>query len=160
MDRRDKRDMVAPRAKRCLMLTRPGSHTPIANVQIAAIFRPCCVWSTPPDVDPQTRVGFSPPIRRNGTTTITTCSPTVFPLNGAFVLRFIRGRTSTLSNHAYGSAFDINADETPLGARPRLVGQRGATRELVPLANKWGFYWGGHFGSRPDGMHFEVAFLK
>ncbi|MFC1534810.1 M15 family metallopeptidase [Thermodesulfobacteriota bacterium] len=21
----------------------------------------------------------------------------------------------------------------------------------------FGFYWGGHFKSRPDGMHFEVA---
>ena len=84
----------------------------------------------------------------------------VTSFDGAFVPRFIRGSTSTLSNHAFGSAFDINADENPLGARPRLVGQRGSTRELVPLANKWGFYWGGHFGSRPDGMHFEIAFLK
>ena len=48
------------------MLTRPGRHTPIANVQIAAIFRPCCVWSTPPDVDPQTRVGFSPIVNLEG----------------------------------------------------------------------------------------------
>src|SRR5262245_6662247 len=84
----------------------------------------------------------------------------VISYDGAFVPRFIRGSTSTLSNHAFGSAFDIDADENPLGARPRLVGQRGSTRELVPLANKWGFYWGGHFGSRPDGMHIEVAFLK
>jgi len=30
----------------------------------------------------------------------------------------------------------------------------------VPLANKWGFYWGGHFGGRLDGMHFEVAVLR
>jgi hypothetical protein len=73
---------------------------------------------------------------------------------------FIRGNTTTLSNHAFGTAFDINADQNSLGARPALVGQRGSTRELVPLANKWGFYWGGHFGSRPDGMHFEIAFLK
>jgi hypothetical protein len=36
-------------------------------------------------------------------------------------------------------------------------------RELVPLANKWGFWWGGHWGyngkGRYDGMHFEVAKL-
>jgi lysozyme family protein len=84
----------------------------------------------------------------------------VLSFDGSFVPRFIRGSTTTLSNHAFGSAFDINADENPLGARPPLVGQRGSTRELVPLANKRGFYWGGHFGSRQDGMHFEVAFLK
>lgn len=80
--------------------------------------------------------------------------------DGSFVARFIRGSTSSLSNHSFGTAFDINASENRLGARPPLVGQRGSTRELVPLANKWGFYWGGHFGGRPDGMHFEIAFLK
>jgi hypothetical protein len=29
-------------------------------------------------------------------------------------------------------------------------------RELVEIANEWGFYWGGHF-TRKDGMHFEIA---
>lgn len=48
----------------------------------------------------------------------------------------------------------------PLGARPALVGQKGSVRELVPIANKWGFYWGGHYSGRKDGMHFEVAVLK
>jgi hypothetical protein len=83
----------------------------------------------------------------------------VLSFDGSFVPRFIRGSATVLSNHAFGSAFDINASENPLGARPRLVGQPGSVRELVPLANKWGFYWGGHFGSRPDGMHFEIALL-
>jgi hypothetical protein len=84
----------------------------------------------------------------------------VISYQGSFVPRFIRGSTSVLSNHAFGSAFDINAPENGLGVRPALVGQRGAVRELVPAAHRWGFYWGGHFGSRPDGMHFEVAFIK
>ncbi len=84
----------------------------------------------------------------------------VLTYDGSFVPRFIRGSRTVLSNHAFGSAFDINADLNPLGQRPKLVGQRGSVRELVPLANQWGFYWGGHFGSRPDGMHFEIAFLK
>ena len=84
----------------------------------------------------------------------------ILTYDGAFVARFIRGSTTTLSNHAFGTAFDINAAQNPLGARPKLVGERGSTRELVSIANKWGFYWGGHFGSRPDGMHFEIAFLK
>jgi peptidoglycan hydrolase-like protein with peptidoglycan-binding domain len=84
----------------------------------------------------------------------------VLSFDGAFVPRFIRGSSRTLSNHAFGSAFDINAAENPLGSRPKLVGERGCVRELVPIAHKWGFYWGGHFGSRPDGMHFEIAFIK
>jgi hypothetical protein len=84
----------------------------------------------------------------------------ILSFDGSFNARFIRGSTTLLSNHAFGTAFDINAAENTLGTRPLLVGQRGSIRELVPIANKWGFYWGGHFGSRPDGMHFEIAFLK
>ena len=80
--------------------------------------------------------------------------------DGAFVPRFIRGSTTALSNHAFGSAFDLNAALNPLGAQPALVGQKGSLRELVKLANDHGFYWGGHFQSRRDGMHFEVAELK
>lgn len=84
----------------------------------------------------------------------------ILSYDGSFVARFIRGSTTQLSNHAFGSAFDINAGENPLGARPALVGTRGSVRELVPIANRHGFYWGGHFGSRPDGMHFEIAFIQ
>lgn len=80
--------------------------------------------------------------------------------DGAYVPRFIRRSNVVLSNHAFGSAFDINASTNGLGIRPKLVGHQGSVRELVPIANKWGFYWGGHFGSRPDGMHFQIAFLK
>ena len=83
----------------------------------------------------------------------------VLTFEGAFVARFIRGSTSTLSNHAFGSAFDINYRWNKLGARPALVGETGSVRELVPIAHEHGFYWGGHFNRR-DGMHFEVALLK
>lgn len=80
--------------------------------------------------------------------------------DGSFVPRFVRGSRVTLSNHAFGSAFDINERYNKLGKRPALVGEKGSVRELVTIANEWGFYWGGHFSSRPDGMHFEVAFVK
>jgi len=78
---------------------------------------------------------------------------------GSFVPRFIRGSDTVLSNHAFGTAFDINVAFNPLGAQPALVGRPGSVRELVPIANQNGFYWGGHF-TRLDGMHFEVAVLK
>jgi hypothetical protein len=42
---------------------------------------------------------------------------------------------------------------------PALVGQRGSLRELVPAANRLGFFWGGHYANRKDGMHFEVSKL-
>ena len=74
---------------------------------------------------------------------------------GSWSPRFIRGSTTELSNHAYGAAFDINVPWNPLGRRPALVGDRGSVRELVPIANQHGFYWGGHYKTRPDGMHFE-----
>lgn len=80
--------------------------------------------------------------------------------DGSYVPRFIRGSTSTLSNHAFGTAFDVNAAWNPLGTQPALMGKQGCVRELVEIANQHGFYWGGHFQSRPDGMHFEVAELR
>ncbi|MBW7868297.1 MAG: M15 family metallopeptidase [Brumimicrobium sp.] len=75
---------------------------------------------------------------------------------GAYAPRFVRGSKTVLSNHSYGTAFDINVAWNGLGKTPALVGEQGSVRELVPIAHKWGFYWGGHF-SRPDGMHFEVV---
>ena len=75
---------------------------------------------------------------------------------GTYVPRFIRGSTTRLSNHAYGTAFDINVKWNGLAKRPALKGKEGSVRELVPIANKFGFYWGGHF-RRKDGMHFEFA---
>jgi len=80
----------------------------------------------------------------------------VLTWDGSFVPRFVRGSRQTLSNHAFGSAFDINAAWNGLGVIPPLVGQKGSVRELVEIANENGFYWGGHFPRR-DGMHFEIA---
>lgn len=75
--------------------------------------------------------------------------------NGSFAPRFIRGSEKNLSNHAYGSAFDINAKYNQLGAQPALKGKTGSVRELVTLAYSHGFSWGGWYKNRPDGMHFE-----
>jgi len=78
--------------------------------------------------------------------------------NGTYSPRCIRGSQTKLSNHAFGTAFDINVKWNGLAKRPALVGEEGSVRELVEIANKLGFYWGGHF-SRKDGMHFEIAKL-
>jgi peptidoglycan hydrolase-like protein with peptidoglycan-binding domain len=84
----------------------------------------------------------------------------ILTYDGSFVPRYVRGSRSVLSNHAFGSAFDINANYNKIGHEPALVGNKGCVRELVQIANAWGFYWGGHYNSRKDGMHFEVAYLK
>ena len=76
---------------------------------------------------------------------------------GSYVPRFIRGSRTSLSNHAWGTAFDINAQWNSLGARPALTTEIGSVRRLVPRANELGFYWLGHSTGRPDGMHFEVC---
>lgn len=78
---------------------------------------------------------------------------------GSWAPRFIRGSRTVLSNHAWGTAFDINVQWNMLGTIPTKVGQRGSVRELVNIANDNGFYWGGHFSTRPDGMHFEAAIV-
>jgi len=82
----------------------------------------------------------------------------ILSYDGAYNPRFVRGSKTVLSNHAFGTAFDINYSWNKLGVIPALVGQKGSVRELVQIANDNGFYWGGHF-ARKDGMHFEIAKL-
>lgn len=86
----------------------------------------------------------------------------IISYHGDWNARFVRGRIGVLSNHSFGTAFDINTVVNGLnwlGVRPALVGERGSVRELVPIAHAYGFYWGGHF-DRFDGMHFDIAQLK
>jgi len=79
---------------------------------------------------------------------------------GSWAPRFIRGSRSTLSNHCFATAFDINAYPwNGLGMQGALHGKKGSVRELVPIAYEHGLYWGGHF-KRSDPMHFEVAVVK
>lgn len=87
----------------------------------------------------------------------------VLTWDGSYAPRLKRGHGSSsdpsdLSNHSWGTAFDVNARWNPLGAKPVVRGEPGCVRELVPIARQFGFYWGGDF-HRPDGMHFEVCRL-
>lgn len=77
---------------------------------------------------------------------------------GSYAPRLIRGSRTTLSNHAYATAFDINYQWNRLGMTPALLGQKGCVRELASIAHRFGFYWGGFF-KRRDGMHFELAHI-
>ena len=76
---------------------------------------------------------------------------------GTWNPRFIRGSRTVLSNHAFATAFDINAPWNGLGAVPAKHDKRGTVRPLVAIAEKHGFAWGGYYSKRPDGMHFELA---
>jgi hypothetical protein len=77
--------------------------------------------------------------------------------DGCYVPRYIRGSRQTLSNHAWGTAFDINADWNPLGHQSAPLGAKGCVYELVPIAIDCGLFWGQWFNGRADGMHFELA---
>lgn len=83
--------------------------------------------------------------------------PLVKSFEGSFAPRFVRGSSTNLSNHAFGNAFDINYDWNHLGATPAQEWQTGSVRRLVPIASQHGFFWGGNYQTRKDGMHFEVA---
>lgn len=82
----------------------------------------------------------------------------VVTFNGGWVARYKRGHAGgddhDLSNHSWGTAFDINAQWNGLGNTPASVGEQGSVRPLVAIANARGWAWGGHW-AKPDGMHFE-----
>jgi len=67
---------------------------------------------------------------------------------GCFVPRFIAG-TTTLSNHAFGLAFDLNVPENQRGTVGRI------DRRVVAIFQRWGFTWGGTW-HWTDPMHFEL----
>jgi hypothetical protein len=71
-----------------------------------------------------------------------------------YAYRTIRGYTTTLSNHASGTAIDINAPLHPLGARNTIAADKVAP--LRAKARELGLRWGGDYTGRADEMHFEV----
>lgn len=58
--------------------------------------------------------------------------------------------SGSLSLHAWGLAFDVNASENPQGRAPRQ------DPRLVRAFEREGFTWGGRWPTAPDGMHFEL----
>jgi hypothetical protein len=71
---------------------------------------------------------------------------------GCYYPRFI-ANTTTLSNHAFGLALDLN---TPGNGRGTL-GEMD--RDVVAIFKTWGFAWGGDW-RWTDPMHFELSEVK
>ena len=67
---------------------------------------------------------------------------------GCYVPKFIEG-TTTLSNHAFGLAFDLNVPENQRGTPGQM------NRQVVAIFERWGFTWGGTW-HWTDPMHFEL----
>ncbi len=69
--------------------------------------------------------------------------------------REISGSTS-LSNHASGTAIDVNAPDHPLGASGTFTSvQVSAIRAILTRCNGV-VRWGGDYSGRKDEMHFEI----
>jgi hypothetical protein len=73
--------------------------------------------------------------------------------------RPVRGSADVLSNHASGTAIDLNATRWPLGSAPEVnlsARQVAAVREIV-AATGGAVRWGGDYRGRKDPMHFEIT---
>lgn len=72
---------------------------------------------------------------------------------GMLCCRLVRGSRLTISNHAWGTAIDLNLDgELDRPGNDRV--QRGLA-DIAPIFNRHGWFWGAGF-SREDSMHFEA----
>lgn len=69
--------------------------------------------------------------------------------------RPIRGGTA-LSNHASGTAIDLNATKHPLSARGTFTQAQVIEIELILKEVDGVVRWGGHYSGRKDEMHFEI----
>lgn len=71
--------------------------------------------------------------------------------------RPIRGGTA-ISNHASGTAMDLNATQHPMGVPVARTFTPAQVRDIRRRLKLYGgrIDWGGEW-SRPDGMHFELA---
>ena len=73
-----------------------------------------------------------------------------------YCFRNVRGSTDKLSNHASGTAIDLNAAKHPLGHAGTFTVMQ--TVMIQALAKKYGLTWGGDYKNRKDEMHFEISF--
>ena len=71
-----------------------------------------------------------------------------------YCFRDVRGVPGKLSNHASGTAIDLNATKHPLTKRGTFPAEK--VPMIKALAKKYGLAWGGEW-TRADEMHFEVA---
>ena len=76
---------------------------------------------------------------------------------GMLCARFVRGSTSSISNHSWGTAIDLNLNGQ-LDPRGNNKVQVGLSR-IAPIFNRHKWYWGAGF-PKEDGMHFELSDQK
>lgn len=84
--------------------------------------------------------------------------PLVEPGNWGYAYRAVRGATSGLSNHASGTAIDLNAPAHPLATEPlaTLTKAQVATAKRIEADTGGVVRWGGSYSGRKDTMHWEI----
>lgn len=76
----------------------------------------------------------------------------------SYAYRMTRGARSVLSNHASGTAVDLNALKHPLGKSNTFTQEQ--RNIILLLITKYGLAWGGNYKKRKDDMHFEIALTR
>lgn len=74
-----------------------------------------------------------------------------------YAVRPIRGSRTGLSNHASGTALDLNAPRHPLGKRGTFTAQQTAAIRAELKRYGGAIRWGGDYENRADEMHFEIV---
>lgn len=72
--------------------------------------------------------------------------------------RTIRGDSTTLSNHASGTAEDLNATQHPLGTSVLSTFTQAQVDKIHARLRRYEgcIRWGGDYSGRKDSMHFEI----
>lgn len=80
------------------------------------------------------------------------------PDDWGYAEREIRGSSSVLSNHASGTALDLNATKHPLGTDPAKTFTPTQITAIRKILRDCGgaLRWGGDYTGRKDPMHLEV----
>lgn len=114
------------------------------------------------DLGPFTATGLKPAIGSlvNVMTDIKEQFPIVYAglgTAGMLCARYVRGSTTSISNHSWGTAIDLTLNG--------ILDQRGNNKvqaglaQIAPIFNQHGWFWGAGFRTE-DGMHFEIGDKK
>lgn len=79
-----------------------------------------------------------------------------WPGNWGYAERPIRGSSTTLSNHASGTAWDANAPQHPLGKSGTFSASQVKAIKRILSDFDGVLRWGGNYNNRKDEMHFEI----
>lgn len=72
-----------------------------------------------------------------------------------YYFKLIEG-SSALSNHASGTAIDINSPRHPMGKRGTFTAAQVQNIRRILLYCEGAVRWGGDYSGRPDEMHWEI----